>query len=405
MTIKLPDKVEYIINRLLENGYEAYAVGGCVRDAMLKREPEDWDITTSAMPWEVKELFRRTVDTGIKHGTVTVLLDEDAFEVTTYRIDGEYEDGRHPKQVEFTRNLIEDLKRRDFTINAMAYNYATGLVDEFDGLGDLKKGIIRCVGNPKDRFNEDALRMMRAVRFSAQLGFFIEENTLLAIKELSGNISKISAERIRVELTKTILSKNPSYLKYLYDTGITTHVLSFYDSLVHEGKIDLINDMLRYTTHDKELAYAVLLHPFGGDAAKRVLRDLRFDNRTVEHVKVLAEYFLQDVDTDEVSIRRLVSNMSKELFEKRIALKKIYAKTIKNEHLLEQLKLIDDRYQLIVNRGDCLSLKELKLAGADLIKLGYAPGKELGDILDMLLEKVLENPQLNDKEQLLNILK
>lgn len=177
MTIQLPGKVKCIIDTLTEAGYEAYAVGGCVRDSVLGRTPEDWDITTSASPGQVKQLFPVTIDTGIKHGTVTVLLDREGFEVTTYRIDGEYEDQRHPKEVVFTSDLLEDLKRRDFTINAMAYNEQDGLVDAFDGMEDLKKRIIRCVGSPTDRFQEDALRMMRAVRFAAQLGFSIEDST------------------------------------------------------------------------------------------------------------------------------------------------------------------------------------------------------------------------------------
>ena len=182
MKIILPENVKYIIQKLSEAGYEAYAVGGCVRDTILGRIPGDWDITTSARPEEIKNIFKKTIDTGIAHGTVTVMLSKEGYEVTTYRIDGEYEDSRHPKEVIFTGNLTEDLKRRDFTINAMAYNDETGLVDIFDGLGDIEKGIIRCVGEPRERFTEDALRMMRAIRFAAQLGYSIEENTSLAIK-------------------------------------------------------------------------------------------------------------------------------------------------------------------------------------------------------------------------------
>lgn len=180
MRIELPEKVKRIIAILQRNGYEAYAVGGCVRDAMLGREPQDWDITTSALPDQVKALFSRTIDTGIQHGTVTVLLDREGFEVTTYRVDGKYEDGRHPSEVSFTASLAEDLKRRDFTVNAMAYNEKDGLIDLFDGAGDLKRGIIRCVGNAVERFSEDALRILRAFRFSAQLDFSIEEETLRA---------------------------------------------------------------------------------------------------------------------------------------------------------------------------------------------------------------------------------
>ena len=201
MKITLPEDVEYIIATLERAGYEAYAVGGCVRDTLLGRIPQDWDITTSAKPEEIKNLFSKTIDTGIQHGTVTVLRNHIGYEVTTYRIDGEYEDNRHPKSVEFTDNLKLDLERRDFTINAMAYNHTRGLVDEFDGIGDLERGIIRCVGDAGARFDEDALRMLRAVRFSGQLRFRIEEGTRQAILSRAMHLENISAERIRVELT------------------------------------------------------------------------------------------------------------------------------------------------------------------------------------------------------------
>ena len=206
MRIQLPRKVEDIIEKIQAAGFEAYAVGGCIRDSILGREPDDWDITTSAKPEEVKKLFNRTIDTGIQHGTVTVMLDREGFEVTTYRIDGKYEDSRHPKDVTFTASLREDLRRRDFTINAMAYNEKDGLIDLYEGIQDIECGLIRCVGDARERFTEDALRMMRAVRFSAQLGYTIEENTKAAIKELAPTIRRISAERIQVEVVKLMIS-------------------------------------------------------------------------------------------------------------------------------------------------------------------------------------------------------
>ena len=193
MKIQLPEKVRQIIETLQSHGYEAYAVGGCVRDSLLGRVPGDWDITTSALPEQTKALFARTFDTGIEHGTITVLLDKEGFEVTTYRIDGKYEDSRHPSEVTFTRSLSEDLLRRDFTINAMAYNDESGIVDLFGGMEDLQNRIIRCVGQAEARFGEDALRIMRAVRFSAQLGFGIEEKTQEAIRLLASNLRQISA--------------------------------------------------------------------------------------------------------------------------------------------------------------------------------------------------------------------
>lgn len=232
LEIKLPQAVEEIISRLEELGYEAYAVGGCVRDTLMGREPEDWDITTSAKPLEIKRAFRRTIDTGIQHGTVTVMIDHVGYEVTTYRIDGEYEDRRHPKQVQFTANLVEDLRRRDFTINAMAYNPETGLVDIFDGVGDLKRGVIRCVGDAGQRFDEDALRMLRAVRFSGQLGFSISGETKAAIVERASHLDKISAERIRVELTKLLVSQGAGQIREAVSTGMTAYFLPELDEMV-----------------------------------------------------------------------------------------------------------------------------------------------------------------------------
>ena len=233
MDILMPQKVKFIIKQLMDNGFEAYAVGGCVRDSILGREPNDWDITTSALPGQVKEVFEHTVDTGIQHGTVTVVLDKENFEVTTYRIDGEYEDNRHPKEVIFTANLVEDLKRRDFTVNAMAYNDETGLVDVFGGISDLNDKIIRCVGNAEDRFSEDALRVLRAARFAAQLGFSIEDGTMQAMKSMAPNLANISAERIQVELVKLIISDNPDMIKTAYELGITKIVLPEFDKIMN----------------------------------------------------------------------------------------------------------------------------------------------------------------------------
>lgn len=242
INIRIPESVERILKTLMEHGYEAYAVGGCVRDAVLGRTPNDWDITTSAKPEAVKRLFRKTIDTGIAHGTVTVMLDHTGYEVTTYRIDGEYEDGRHPKNVEFTGNLVEDLKRRDFTINAMAYNHIHGLVDAFDGIGDIRCRRIRCVGNPSDRFNEDALRILRAIRFAAGLDFEIEDETRKAVAILAGNLRKISKERIQAELEKLLMSSHPEKLIIAYETGVSKVVFPELDRIMALGNgNDIIN--------------------------------------------------------------------------------------------------------------------------------------------------------------------
>ena len=222
-TIKIPPQVEWILKKLRDSGYEAFAVGGCVRDTILNRIPGDWDITTSAKPVEVKAVFGKTVDTGLQHGTVTVIRDHVGYEITTYRIDGEYEDGRHPREVEFTSDLREDLRRRDFTINAMAYSPETGLVDIFGGMEDLKNRTIRCVGNAVERFGEDALRIMRAVRFASQLDFSIEEETYRALSGIAPNLAHVSKERIQVELTKTLLSGRPQGVLVMEDTDVSLH--------------------------------------------------------------------------------------------------------------------------------------------------------------------------------------
>lgn len=236
--LELPEKVRQIIEQIQKHGFEAYAVGGCVRDSLLGRTPDDWDITTSAKPQEVKAIFPRTIDTGIEHGTVTVMMGKEGFEVTTYRIDGAYLDGRHPESVEFSSNLVEDLKRRDFTINAMAYNEQQGLVDVFEGIEDMQRKVIRCVGNPKERFGEDALRMMRAIRFSAQLGFEIEEETYRAVEELAPTLEKVSMERIQVELVKTLLSAHPDYVRFYQETGLFCDVLPQADVIL-SGKFKI----------------------------------------------------------------------------------------------------------------------------------------------------------------------
>ena len=232
MKIQIPSGANYIIKTLMAHGYEAYVVGGCVRDSILHKTPQDWDITTSATPEQTKALFPRTIDTGIEHGTVTVMIQREGYEVTTYRVDGKYEDHRRPKEVTFTASLLEDLKRRDFTINAMAYNPEEGLVDAFCGAEDLEKGIIRCVGIPQERFDEDALRILRAVRFAAQLNFVIDEETQVAIREKALFLREISAERIQVELTKLITSEHPEKLIDAYELGITAVVLPEFDTMM-----------------------------------------------------------------------------------------------------------------------------------------------------------------------------
>lgn len=437
--IEMPEAVKEIIGRLEAAGFEAFAVGGCVRDAVLGRIPADWDITTSAMPEEVKGLFSRTIDTGIQHGTVTVMKDHVGYEVTTYRIDGEYEDARHPKEVSFTSNLVEDLKRRDFTINAMAYNDRAGIVDEFDGIGDLEKGIIRCVGNAKERFGEDALRMLRAVRFSAQLGFEIAEDTKNAIADLAPNLEKISAERIQVELVKLLTSDHPDYLRVAYETGITAVVLPEFDACMkceqndalYEGNVgEHILHALLKVDNDKVLRLTMLFHDFGkpltysrteegvtrffghpdisSELSREIMRRLKFDNDTTDKVKKLTAVHDLFIKNAPNRVRRCLSKVSKELFPYFLKVRKaniLAWKKDAQEKALADWEELNIIYEGILERGECVCVKELSVDGKDLISAGIKQGKQIGEILSDLLEIVLEEPEKNVKETLLAYVK
>ncbi len=434
MQIKLPDKVSYIIEKLEAAGYEAYAVGGCVRDSLLGRVPDDWDITTSANPYEVKEIFPRTIDTGIQHGTVTVMMDRDGFEVTTYRIDGEYEDSRHPKEVIFTRNLEEDLKRRDFTINAMAYNNRSGIVDIFGGMDDLQNKMIRCVGEARERFTEDALRIMRAVRFSAQLGYEIEENTKRAIVELAPNLKNISAERIQVELVKLLVSPHPDYIGIAYDLGITAVILPEFDKAmeteqnnphhmytVGEHLLHCVKDIRA----DKPLRIAALLHDIGKpdtkttdedgvdhfyghvelseEMAAKILKRLKFDNDTITKVRKYIRFHDYQIAPTPKVVRRAMNKIGVEYFAQVMEIKQadMQAQSLyQREEKEARWQQVHQLYQEILARAECVTIKDLAINGTDLIRLGVAQGKEIGEALNRLLQEVLDAPEKNTVEYL-----
>ncbi|HAR70691.1 MAG TPA: CCA tRNA nucleotidyltransferase [Eubacterium sp.] len=406
--IALPKDVKHIIDVLMENGYEAYAVGGCVRDSILGRVPGDWDITTSALPMQVKGLFRRTVDTGIQHGTVTVMLGRNGYEVTTYRIDGKYEDSRHPESVEFTPKLEEDLKRRDFTINAMAYNDEHGIVDIFDGVGDLQRKIIRCVGNAHDRFDEDALRILRAVRFSAQLGFGIEENTARAAKELAVNLKRISSERIHTEFNKMLKSPHPDYFSVADAIGIMEIVLPEYHVMSAEDKA-FVGALARECACQLPERYAAMLFMSGryseedpaedpADTAKRVLKRLKLDNDTINTASMLLRFGMLEITDDEPRIRHIIYETGDKNILRILDFRAAYEKCIGND--ITDVRRMYDICNMIFERGDCVSLKNLAITGRELIAMGVPAGRQMGEILNSLLMLVLDNPQLNDREQL-----
>ncbi|MCQ2537293.1 MAG: CCA tRNA nucleotidyltransferase [Lachnospiraceae bacterium] len=482
MQITLPKNVKKIIETLTANGFEAYAVGGCVRDALLSREPKDWDITTSAQPAQVKELFSHTIDTGIQHGTVTVMLDHVGYEVTTYRIDGEYEDCRHPKEVKFTTKLSEDLLRRDFTINAMAYNEQDGVVDLFGGVKDLEAKVIRCVGEAGERFDEDALRILRAYRFAAQLGFSIEEATIKAASERVENLKKVSAERVREELNKLLLSKNPDKLFDAREAGVTKVVLPEFDALVRGGKdaqgvkgvkngqamsgmravkaVSLVaNEALAdraFSAKETQiLKWAALLSEYvdtdiftggldnytedrGGDKpedqykaidltsmhkdaatkkhnlVREVMVRLKFDNETRDMVTALCDAHNQKpVIINDVSIRQQIRKLGQDTCSLLYELQKAQAFAdgfvsvgeinVSAAKTVERIKKARETYEAIIERGDCVSVKQLAVNGKDLIEAGFPQGEGIGEMLDYLLGKVILDQSLNEKQKLIDI--
>ncbi len=435
--IKIPEKAAAILSALMTAGYEAYIVGGCVRDSLLGREPKDWDITTSARPEQVKALFDRTIDTGIAHGTVTVMMGREGYEVTTYRIDGEYEDARHPKQVMFTDNLVEDLKRRDFTINAMAYNDAVGIVDAFDGIGDLQRRIVRCVGVSEERFDEDALRILRAVRFSAELGFEIDGATCEAIRKKAGQLERISAERIQMELVKIVTSPNPKHMRIACDLGITAVVLPEYDRIrgVSQRTPNHIYDVETHTLEamahiapDTVLRLAMLLHDFGKPDVKRVvdggreifyghpevsaryadaiLKRLKFDNYTRERVVRLVKWHGLKYDASETSVRRALNRVGEDIFDDFIKVQRADIMAKNPAVIPGKLALLDEKemtWHRIIEEKQCFTIRQLNVNGQDLIAAGIRPGRLLGAILEKLTEAVIDDQRLNEKDKLIDL--
>lgn len=463
--MQIPSGARKILETLAEHGHEAYIVGGCVRDMLLGRVPGDWDITTSALPDEVKRAFRRTVDTGIEHGTVTVLIGGDSFEVTTYRLDGDYEDHRHPKAVEFTPSLEEDLKRRDFTINAMAYSEKDGLIDMFGGRQDLDDGVIRCVGDPKERFDEDALRMLRGIRFAGQLLFSIEKNTLGAIRELAPTLRYVSAERIRTELTKLLISEGSDRLKLAYEEGLSAHFFPEFDRIMETEQnnphhcysvgehtlrvIGYLHEIRKqtisrgdYDLEEKQwiaLVYAGLLHDIakpmcrtedeagihhfhghdvqGETMSAQILRRLKFDNDTIHLVKCLVRYHDEryeacvsgtgnDVNARGMRrIRRLMNRVGRDRMPLLFMLQRADIMAQSEYHQEEKLQVLaagEVCYARVQEANEAVTLSELAISGSDLIQeKGYRTGPEIGRELHRLLEIVLDDPSRNTREELL----
>ena len=437
--IDIPDGVNLLIHTLQDNGHSAYVVGGCVRDSILGREPHDWDICTSATPEQMLEVFkgRRVIETGLQHGTITVVVDKIPYEITTYRIDGDYSDNRRPDSVTFTDNLIEDLKRRDFTINAMAYNDTQGLVDPFHGVEDIECGKIQCVGSAKERFNEDALRILRAIRFASQLEFSIEPETDWQIHQLYKNLENISVERINSEfckiasfdnfcvellLYKDVFSLFIPELKDMIDFPQNNpwHIYNVFDHTIHAvaecGSKDLITRL------------AVFFHDFGkphsyqdgedgirhfkshakvsAEMTDNIMKRLRFDNDTRSKVVELVQYHDATCSVGKKYVKKWLNKIGEEQFRRLIKLKEADNKAQNLERSNERiggLHEIESIIDEVLKEQECFSLKDLAVKGEDLISIGYKSGRALGVALRGLLDCVIAEEVENNKVELLGL--
>ena len=434
LKIKLPPHISKIIDILNSNGHKAYIVGGCVRDSFLNRNPYDWDVTTSALPEETRELFKdfRTVDTGLKHGTLTVIIDRTPYEVTTFRIDGEYGDNRHPENVTFTSKIGDDLARRDFTVNALAYNEESGLVDLYGGQGDIYNSIIRTVGDADTRFNEDGLRIMRALRFSATLGFEIEEETKKSIHKNKYLLKNISAERITVELTKLICGKNafnilmeyPDVLsvfipeiapavnftqygkKHAYD--VWEHICHTVDTIPQDRILRLtmlLHDLGKVPTHKlNEKGDSTFKNhaTIGGEMAKEILTRLKFDKKTINKVSFLVGCHDFEPPETKIELKKHLKTKTPEDIKTLLIIKKSDRGALSesyrdiSEGTAQTLKWLEE----IESNNECCTISQLAVNGKDLEKKGLK-GEEIGNALNSLLDAVIENKVENTKADLL----
>lgn len=431
-------KAVKILSRLETAGYEAYLVGGCVRDTLMGREIHDYDITTNALPEEIMTVFsgERVIPTGLKHGTVTVMLEDEPFEITTYRVDGEYSDGRRPDSVEFASDIKDDLSRRDFTINAMAMDLRGSLIDPYGGREDIVRGIIRCVGEPEKRFTEDALRIMRAVRFSSQLGFDIEENTSKALEALSDRLDFVSAERIRAELDKLLCGKKCAdvLLKYTSVIGriipeikpcigfeqhspyhkytVWEHIVRAVEAVPSDNvklkRVMLFHDIgkpEKFTVDETGRGHFKGHDKVSADIAEAVMKRLRYDNASISDTCELIRYHSIKFE-NERQIKRLISKLGKELFFSLIDVKRA-DNSAKQEFVLaelEQLSETEKTARRILEEESCLKLSQLAVNGNDIMAFGVS-GKAVGELLSELLELVIDGELENDKDSLMDYAK
>lgn len=395
--MNIPKQVVYIIEQLEKNGFEGFIVGGCVRDYILGFLPKDFDITTDALPQDIKNIFDHTIDTGIEHGTVTVVLDRQNFEITTYRIDGEYKDNRRPENVTFSKKIEEDLSRRDFTMNAIAYSIKRGFVDPFCGIDDIKNKLIKGVGDADTRFKEDALRMMRGVRFSAQLGFSIEEKTFLAIKNNAKLIENISIERTRDEFLKLIKSDYIEKLNLLEETKLYKYFIPEIEPIFKNYKKNIF--ILKKLSKDLRLTF--LLSHLDEKIGEEVLKRIKLDNKTIKETKTIIQYFNYNFVDNRVETRKLMSIIEPDLFKKILEIK-FCISLIENDLIkCKKYDNIFDEIDETIRKNHCFSLKTLAIKGNDLKQIGITDGKKIGDCLKLALNIVLEQPDKNEKDWLL----
>lgn len=437
--MRLPEKVGYILARFRAAGFEAYAVGGCVRDALRGCEPHDWDICTAATPAETHAVFADHTlrDTGLQHGTVTLVLDREPFEITTFRVDGAYSDSRHPDSVRFTRSVEDDLARRDFSINAMAYSGERGLVDPYGGQADLAAGLIRCVGDPAARFTEDALRILRAMRFAARFGYRIEPGTEAAMRALAGRLSLIAPERVRAEFEGILTAPGAADILLAYPDVLGVVIPELLPCVGFDQKNPYhIYDVWEHTAHavghippEPILRWTMLLHDlgkppcysekgegkrghfYGHGRVSAVLADgimdrLRFSNEDRAAIRELVENHDRFIAPNKRAVRRELGRVGRAQLDRSILVRIADIEAQNPVYGPERLAEMEDIRALadaIEAEGECVSLKTLAVNGADLIVLGYRPGPALGAELDRLLELVLDEPEKNDRETLLSV--
>lgn len=434
--IQLPDACRTILSRLTDAGHRAYAVGGCVRDSLLGRAPHDWDIATDARPAETQAVFRDfpVIETGIRHGTVTVLLDGEPYEITTFRVDGRYSDGRRPDSVSFAVTIEEDLARRDFTVNAMAYSETEGLVDPFGGRQDLRDGLLRCVGDPETRFSEDALRLFRAVRFAAELGFSLEPETRRALDRLHGSISRVAKERIFAELKKLLTAPHAADALRICPALLFSAVpeLAVLRDVPQHSRYH-IYDVFEHTLHaldaappDETVRLAVLLHDTGkgpcrttgadgydhfyghpvksAEIARRALQSLRCDNRTLRSVVRLVELHDLHFPMRPIKFRRLLAALGFPLFYRLLDVARADSAAHAPEFVAPRLQALDEaeaEARRLEAAGFCRTVRQLRINGDDLIACGLR-GPEIGETLDGLLRSVIDGQLENDRSALLH---